>query len=173
MAKDEKTAPKRDVVNVNGFEKWLAGVYKNTPSLPSGARTWLANNVYWLALIGGIVGLFTVFGLWQTLQNVSNFLYSTGTFSVMYGGDYRMVVWITLITSLAQSVLLLMAYSGLKAHRKSGWNLLFYTGLLSIFTIVAYLFSAAYGLGSALGSLLGVAISYYFLFQIRDHFTKA
>lgn len=172
MAKQDNPASTQMHERVSGLEKWLDGVYKNVPSLPEGVRKWLANNVWWLALIGGILGLLSAFGLWQAVQVANNLVYNLGTYSAAYGAQYRPLIWISLVVTVVQSVLLLMAYNGLKAHRKSGWNLLFYTSLLSVVTIIAYLLTASYGFSNAIGSLIGMAISFYFLFQIRSYFTE-
>lgn len=172
MAKQEGAAPNSVHEKLSGVENWLAGLYKNLPALPEGLRRWLANNAYWLALIGGLLGLLSAWGMWQVLQQTENVLISMYTYGVAYGQDYRVAIWVTLITTVVQSVLLLMAYNGLRAQSKKGWNMLFYVGLLSVVTIVAYLLTATYGVGNAIGSLIGMAISFYFLFQIRGYFTK-
>lgn len=163
---------------VNAIENWLAGIYKNAPALPSGARDWIANNVYWLAAVGGVLGLWGAYSLWRVTQWSNGLAQYADEMARYYGttslsNDYGVMLWVVIAAAVVQAVLALMAVGPLKAHRKNGWNLLFYGALLSVVMAVLYLFTNGYGMGSFLGSLLGSAIGLYFLFQIRSHFAKA
>jgi hypothetical protein len=176
MAKQKTTASVHE--RVNGLEKWLDGVYAKTPALPVGARDWLANNIYWLAAIGGVLGLWGAYSLWRVAQWSDGLVQYTNEAARYYGtapvgADFGVILWVVLAVAVVQGVLALMAVGPLKSHRKSGWNLLFYSALLSVVMGVLYLFTNDYGMGSFLGSLLGSAIGLYFLFQIRSRFAGA
>ena len=73
---------------------------------------------------------------------------------------------------VAQAVLLLMAYQKLKVHQKAGWNLIFYSSLVSLVTGALYLLTPYYGATSLVGVLIGVVIGWWLLFQIRGKFNK-
>lgn len=177
MAKGhEASAGASAQAKVNGLEKWLDGVYAKAPALPTGARDWIANNAWWITLIGGLLGLWGTYSLWQVAQWGDGWIQYANQASDYYGAapaaatGFSATIWVVVIVAAVQAVLSLLAVSGLKAHRKGGWNLLFYSALLSVATAVLYLFTSNYGFGNFLGSLIGCAIGLYFLFQIRSHF---
>ena len=70
-----------------------------------------------------------------------------------------------------QGVIYLLAYPGLKAHKKAGWNYLFYGALLNVVYAVATLFNDYQGGSSFVGGLIGSAIGFYLLFQVRSAYT--
>ena len=176
MAKQQGSASASARARVNGLEKWLGGVYAKAPVLPTGARDWIANNAWWIALISGIVGLWGAYSLWRVAQWGDSWVQYANQVSDYYGTapvatvGFSATIWIVVAVTTVQGILALLAVSGLKEHHKSGWNLLFYGALLSVVTAVLYLFTHNYGVGNFLGSLLGCAIGLYFLFQIRTHF---
>lgn len=175
MAKQDNSASTQMHEKVGGLEKWLDGIYAKAPALPVGAREWIAQNAYWLAAIGGVLGLWGAYSLWQVAQWGSRWTQYANDVANYYGtisatNAFTPVVWVTIIVAVAQSVLLLMAVGPLKAHRKNGWNFLFYSGLLNVVVAGLYLFSSSYGFGSTLGALIGCVIGFYFLFQIRSYF---
>jgi hypothetical protein len=73
---------------------------------------------------------------------------------------------------VVSAVLLLGAVSPLKNRRKQGWNLVFYSTLVSLALGIFYLFVDGYGFGSLVGYLIGALIGWYFLFQTRSQFNK-
>ena len=48
---------------VRKIEKTMAGWYGNVPHLPPNIQKWLADNVWWLAGIGAILGAIAFFGI--------------------------------------------------------------------------------------------------------------
>ena len=158
------------------LEKWLdENLNKKFPvQLPDGAKKWLADNSWWLALIGGGVSLWGAWRFWQLGHTASQFLnglsqvYGVNT----YSQDLSVFWYVVFAAMLVQAVLLLMAFQKLKVHKKSGWNLLLYSSYVSVITGVVYLMLPYYGFGSLLGTALGAVISWYILFQVRSHFAK-
>ena len=162
-----------------GLEKWADGVFgKNAPfKMPEGGRAWFANNVWWLALIGGVLSLWAAWSAWQTTRYVSQ--WSTyldeaarqlGTPTV--GSTFGFTYYLALAAMATQGVLLLMAFQKLKIQQKAGWNLIFYSSLISLVVGVLYLFTPYYGPSSLIGVAIGVAIGWWVLFQIRGKFNK-
>lgn len=168
--------------NVNsktfGLERWLdETVNKNQPvQLPSGARTWIADNSWWLAIIGGVVSLWGAWSFWQIGHYLSGLNQLANEMARLSGSSYSTdlgVMWYVALAGLVvEGVLLLLAVPLLKDHKKTGWDLLYYVSLVSLFVGLVYLFVPGYGVGSLIGSLLGAAISWFFLFQIRSRFAR-
>lgn len=152
--------------------KWIKGV----PHLPTPARKWLGDNIWWIALIGTIVtGIIVLFGLIGLLS----FLSVMGTVAASYYATSTFTSWaiVTTLVSLAFSVLqgliLLAAINPLKAKQKKGWVLLFASWLLGAVAVVvnAVLTLSPFGfIGGLLFGAVGLAISGYFLFEIHSQF---
>lgn len=156
--------------SIRKLESTVAGWYEKAPHLPLGGRKWLAENVWWIGLVGLVLG---VIGVWSVLAVT----FWASTALTIYGGVAGAVVgslaFVAVLIALAFSIVLLvllgMAIMPLKAGMKKGWNLLFISALLSLAsTVVAFLLS--WNLGSFVMGLLSTAISGYFLFEIRSYF---
>jgi hypothetical protein len=147
---------------------------KKAPAqLPPGGRAWLARNVWWMSLIGGISLLWTVMALWQTGHAVDR---GAETLAYWAGQPYVHHLgpgyYLSLLAFGATGVIFLLAATNLKEQRRSGWKYLFYAILLEVLAAVFILFSEYGGFSDFIGSLLSAAIGGYFLFQIRDYFTE-
>lgn len=162
-----------------GLEKWADGVFgANAPvKMPEGGRTWIANNIWWLALAGGVFSLIGAWNAWRTTQYVSQLgtyldevarQYGTPTVQSSFGLTY----YLALAAMVAQGVLMLMAFQKLKAHQKAGWNLVWYSSLISLAIGVLYIFTPYYGVMSLVMVAIGVAIGWWVMFQIRGKFNK-
>lgn len=160
-----------------GLEKWLDETYKKLPvQLPEGARKWLADNAWWLTLLGGILALWGAWGFWQTGHYVSDLARWADQLSRATGGtgtstDLGVMWYLALASLVVEGVLYLMAFSSLKEHKKSGWNLLFYASLVGVVMGVLQAFVPGYGMGSLVGVVIGVVIGWFVLFQVRSKFT--
>jgi len=162
-----------------GLEKWADGVFGNNApvKLPEGGRQWLADNLWWLALVGGVLSLWSAWSSYNAMQTYGQMFaiadelvrqYGTSTSSMNFG----LTFYLALAAMVAQAVLLLMAYQKLKVHQKAGWNLIFYSSLVSLVTGALYLLTPYYGATSLVGVLIGVVIGWWLLFQIRGKFNK-
>jgi hypothetical protein len=160
-----------------GLEKWVDQTVKQLPQIPENGRNWLADNAWWLALLGGVLSLWALWGAWQASQYANQI----GLWADQIGRAYGVpttssqlgVMWYVALAAIAvQAVFMFLAFQALKEHKKSGWNLLFYSSLVSVVVGLAYLFVPAYGVGSLIGMLLGTAIGWYVLFNVRSHFVK-
>ncbi|MBP7760564.1 hypothetical protein KA093_02110 [Candidatus Saccharibacteria bacterium] len=161
-----------------GLEKWADGVFgdKGSLKMPEGGRTWIANNVWWLALVGGVLSLLSAWNAYQATRYVSQLgafvdefarQYGTTTLSDSFGFTYYAAV----VAMAVQGVLMLMAFQKLKVHQKAGWNLLFYSSLISLVMGILYVFTPYYGVASMIGVAIGVSIGWWIIFQIRNKFT--
>ncbi len=157
----------------NKLETMVSGWVKNLPHLPVAGQKWLAENVWWIALIGAIVsGIGVLFGL-------VGLLFGGVGASFVYVIDPTLATWlvvasfVSLAFSAVRGLLLALAVTPLKAIQKKGWTYLFYTWLLQALAVVvgAVLSLSAFGFisGILLGAI-GVAITGYFLFEIHGQF---
>ena len=180
MAEDSvKEVGEKAQKQLNGLEKWLDDIFgkKSPVQLPKDVRDILVKIAPWLALAGGVIGLASSWGFWRAGHAVNRLVDWANQFSTALGGEVSAsrlgIMWyVSLIAMVVQSVLMLAAFGGLKEQKKVGWNLLFYSSLVSALLAVAYLFTPGYGFVSFLGSLIGTAIGMFLLFQIRERYAK-
>lgn len=143
------------------LENWLAPLFDKLPHLPEDARKTIVGIAPWLALIAGILGLYGVFMGLSLVSYVTSFAYMG-----MMGGWYPAML-LSLITMGLAAVLDLLAFKPLSAHKKQGWNLLFYGVTLSAISSILTLF---FGYGGGFAWIIGIVIGYWLLFEIRGHY---
>lgn len=144
---------------------------KPRPILSRTNQAWLATNVWWLALIGVILGAVGVFG-------VLGVTLATGVVLVAVGGVYgailssAILIAVLLFLALAITCLVLtaLAISPLRAGNKKGWTLLFAVALINVVALALNFFTS-FDFFSLVWGLLMTALGGYFLFEIRSYFT--
>ena len=155
---------------VNKVENRVAAWYEKAPHLPVGGRQWLGANVWWIVLVGTIIGAFGIL-------NIIFFGALAALFVVGYGGPVgaaiagvaAIVMVLSLIGAILEIVITAMAIKPLKDKQKKGWSLLLLALIVALgFVLLAFLFS--FELSSLIMSLLWTAVVGYFLFEIRDQF---
>lgn len=158
-----------------GLERWInETLNKKSPvQLPEGAKKWLADNSWWLAIVGVVLSLLGAWSAWQSVALTNQFLDNYGMGQV-YRQALGSTVYVSIISALVSAVLLFMAQAKLKMHQKDGWNLLFYNFLITIaLSVVSVVMNASYGLvSSIIGLAIGFVIGGWLLFQFRKFFTK-
>jgi len=140
---------------LNQLVDTMEGWYSKLPSLP---KQWVETLVMitpWVALIFGILGVLALLAALGVLTALSPFM--------LLGAGVGAATGSLIGTGLAlvSSVLLLMAFPGTKAHKMSGWNLLFWSEAVSAVSAVVSM---------AFGGVVGAAIGFYILFQIKSHY---
>jgi mannitol-specific phosphotransferase system IIBC component len=162
-----------------GLEKKLDEVfYKKAPfQLPAGLTKWLADNSWWIVLVGAVLSLFAIYSTYTSMTYVAQTSDLLGAYG--YGYDTvltqsKNMLYVSMLSSAIGAVLLFMASSKLKVHEKAGWNLLYYNFLLNLaVTVVGTLvFAPASFLVSVIGFAIGFVIGAYILFQLRPRFAK-
>lgn len=147
--------------------------------LASSTKKSLARAAWWIALIIGLLQLWAAWALWQ-LGHVANTIIDYSNYvSATYGNG--MVVrhlgffyYLAFTVILVDAGLLLLAVSALKAFKKPGWDLLYYSLLLNVLYGVVRVFSTVGGgIGQLIFQLFVSAVIAYFLFQIRSAFVEA
>jgi hypothetical protein len=159
--------------SIHKLELLIASWYKGMPHLPKNGQKWLAQNAWWLVLIGVIFGVMGIFFVISVTLLAGMFLAGFGGFAgVAAGGIALLAVLVYLIFSIAEVVLSAMAIAPLKTMRTQGWTLLFMAMLVNVLSLVfSFLFN--FNLFSLVWGLIIVAIAMFFLFEVRDYFTAS
>lgn len=160
-------------------EDLLEPVYKGLPPLSKGAKDWFVKVWPILALILGIIQLLLAWSLWHTGHLVSNAVNYLNQVSRLYGNgttvqNLGFFYWLALVVLIINGVILLIAYPGLKARKKTGWDMLFLAGIVNVIYGLSLAFDSNYGgIGQFIGAIIGSAIAFYLLFQVRSYYKGA
>ncbi len=155
---------------INKLETTVATWYKDLPHLPRTFTQWLATNVWWLALVGVILGSLSVLGLFSATLIAAGLLAAVGgVYGAAVGGFALIAVLFYLALAVVNLILTALAISPLKAGAKKGWSLLFLVSLINAAALVLS-FLSNYNLLGLLWGLVMTAVGVYFLFEIRSHF---
>lgn len=128
----------------------LEKIFKGLPHLPENVREILVKIAPWLALIFGVLGVLVGIG-------------AMGFSPLALFGGVRtgMMVFATGLLTIASSVLMLLAYPGLSKKSYKGWTFLFWAEALNAVYAV---------LTVSVGSVLGVLIGLYLLFEVKRYY---
>jgi len=155
---------------------------KDAPKFPEGGKKAL---VQWAPLLSLVVGVLTLLGAWNlwhwahVASRSLNYVQTLcGSYALSGGPDcnylapsrFSLWLWLGVVFLLAEGILYLAAYTGLRDHKKQGWNYLFYGALVNALYAVISLFTDYDKVGHFLGALVGSAIGFYLLFQIREYY---
>ncbi len=148
---------------------------KNAPPLPSNAKKIIVEYLPYINLVLGILTLLAALGLYNAAHTVNTLIDYTNSLNTAYGSKVTvshltLTVWLSIIFLIIEAVLYIASFSGTKARRKSGWDLLFYALLVNLVYGIIVLFTDYGGVGHLLGAVIGSAIGFYFLFQIRGSY---
>jgi len=149
---------------------------KNAPKLPANAKKMIADWAPWVALVVGALSLLSAYWLWQAANAINAYVSLANQITAAYGGtsatsNMTLWVWLALLVLVVEGLLYLLAFPGLKARKKSGWNYLYWGALLNIAYAIVSLFTVN-GVGGFIGALIGSAIGFWLLFQIRSQYSK-
>lgn len=164
---------------ISKLEKTVAGWLKPIPSLPKTVQKWLAENLWWIALVSviltaiSILVLIGAIGTWSTYSSSITAIYGTSLGLASYAPGWIIGTIITLIFSALITLLMAIAIKPLKSMDSKGWRLLFFVYVLSALqvvvnsvmtlNVVSFIFGIIFG-------AIGLAIGGYFLFQIKSYF---
>ncbi|HEY5668024.1 MAG TPA: hypothetical protein VIR03_02545 [Candidatus Saccharimonadales bacterium] len=159
---------------LNKIEQVLEPIFKSLPPLPKGAKDWLAKAWPILAVVFGVLQLVAAWSLWHAGRSVNELVDITNDWARAYGvhsnvAHLSVFYWLALIFLVVDAVILLAAFPALQARRKSGWDLLFLGAILNLVYGVFSVLDADFGgAGKLVSALIGSAIGFYVLFQMRD-----
>ncbi|NOS68185.1 MAG: hypothetical protein HOO67_07575 [Candidatus Peribacteraceae bacterium] len=145
------------------LENALAPIFEKLPHLPKEARDTLVVIAPWLALVFGALGLFAVLSALSTLPMLLSMPFAMAAM----GGSWYMPMLLAMLICGVSAVLDLLAFKPLSAHKKTGWNLLFYGTLLSVLSSII---NMVFGFGGFTG-LIGAVIGFWLLFEVRGHYS--
>jgi hypothetical protein len=152
---------------------------KSAPQLPANGKKMLVEWAPWVALIVGVLSLWAAYALWGWAHIATGLANYVNSLCTMYGGpncnttsvdSMTFWVWLGLAVLIVEGILYLLAFPGLRDHKKSGWNFLYWGALINLVYALISLFTN-YGLGNFVGSLIGSAIGLWLLFQIRSSYS--
>lgn len=145
--------------------------------LPENAKKALVQWMPWINLVFGVLQLWAALAFWNLahlandLTNYANSLYEvTGVETRVQ--SLNVFFWVSMFVLLADGVLILAAFPGLRARSKAkGWNLLFYALILNTLYGVFRLFSeVGGGFAAFFWAAVWTVAGAYFLFQVRSHY---
>jgi len=152
---------------LSGLENSLGTLFKGLPHLPKDWRHWLADNAWWLALIGAAIGCLAILGLVPVVLGISIF---KGIVAGPAAGALIIITGIVNMAVLVVSVALeAKAIMPLKARQKRGWDLLF---LVSLVTFTGAVLNALItgNVDHIIGLVIGTLVGLYVLFEVRMYF---
>ena len=162
---------------LNALAKQLEPLFQGLPSLPKGAKDWLVSTWPVLAIIFGLLQLYAAWALWHlghlvnTLVNYSNDLANIYRVNPPVS-HLGLFYWVGLVFLVVDAVILFLAYSGLKARSRDGWNLLFLSAIVNaVYGLFLALDSYYGGVGRLVSSLIGSAIGLYVLYQVLPYYS--
>lgn len=165
---------------VKQLETTIEGLFKSAPPMPENAKKSLVNAWPWIALVFGVLQLLVALGLWGIVSAAERAVNVANTYSMIYAGQTvslsaldKTAIYLGLIVLVVDAVILLRAYPELKKRTRRGWDLLFLGSLLNLLYAVVSLFINQRGVGSFVFSLLGSAVGFYLLFQVKSHYHTA
>lgn len=150
MVKSKSSA----MTSLSNLEETLNEYFvKKAPfQLPAGVKEFIVAFGPWFALVGIVISLpliLAAIGLGAILAPFA-----------LLGGANATTFGVGTIFSLGGFVLEAMALPGLFKRKKAGWNLLFYSSIVSVVgTLVAL---------NLVGAVLNAVIGWYFIFQVRS-----
>ncbi|NCO10610.1 hypothetical protein GW930_01715 [Candidatus Saccharibacteria bacterium] len=149
------------------------------PQLPKGLRTWVGDNVWWmaaaLAVLSALSAVSLIFGFMMALGALAAPI-SASWYVGAFAGWVLITNAIALTFAVLDAVVLGLAVNPLKESQKKGWTFLFILWLLSALSfavnlLVSVLTLNIFGLiGTLIFGTIFLAIAVYFLFEIRGEF---
>ncbi|QQS21965.1 hypothetical protein IPM09_00190 [Candidatus Saccharibacteria bacterium] len=149
------------------LETMIAGWMKDLPHLPRNFTKWLAENAWWLVIIGVALGVLALMTTLSAMTVGSAVLGALG--APVLGGAFLISSVVSLVGAGISVVVEAMAISPLKTMQKKGWDLLFLSTLVSFAgAVVSSLVSV--NIIGVVWAALAAAISFYILLEVKSYF---
>lgn len=149
------------------IEVWL----KPVPHLPESWRKWLAENIWWFTVIGIVLSVMGALAILTALSVALPFIlvasfFGFNLFSFLFS-IVSLVLYVGIIVAMSKAV------TPLRSLHRKGWDLMFTATVISyLISAIGLLvnFNAVTFVSSVAGAAIGIAISAYFMFEIRTYF---
>lgn len=163
---------------IEKLETTISGWFKDLPRMPKNITSWLADNIWWLTIVGVVLSVFAVLSalslvLW--VLGISGI--AASSIPAAYGGyaagaaiSVSLVsVLVSIIGFIFTTILMILAISPLKEKKKKGWTLLFAVLLINFaFSAVGNI--VGFNVVGLFFTVLWAAVEAYVLFEIRGYF---
>jgi hypothetical protein len=158
---------------------------KKAPKLPAGVKKFIFDWAPWIAVIVGVLSIFSAVSLWSAARGTHYSAYYYQQVCSTYQSDnghcalpssashLTFWLWLAIIFLVIQGFLYIRAYTPLREHRKAGWDLLFYAELTYVAYAIITLLTDYDVVGHFISAAIGIAVSFYILFQVRSLYTGA
>jgi hypothetical protein len=164
---------------VEKAEKSLSGLFKDLPPLSAAGKENIVKVMPWIALIFGVLQVLAGYWVWRLANAADRIADLVNTYSAYYtvpavhiSAFDRTVIYLGAAVLLVSGVIGIMAYKPLTARQRRGWDLMFLAALVNLVYAVLAIFINGRGFGSFIMSLLGTAVGFYLLFQIKASYGK-
>lgn len=163
--------------SIHKLEDMIEGWFKPLPHLPAAGRKWLAENLWWITLVGVILAAWAALTAYQSLSYLDNlnsaFGGLVGNIIAQNNGQFwQTSVYISIALLTVTAVIEAIAISPLKAMSKKGWDLMFLATIVGVASsLVSGILNAQ--ISGIFGAIIGAAIGAYLLFEIRSSFSSA
>jgi hypothetical protein len=139
-------------------------------SIPRDWAKMVACNLWWIALLLGVLQLYTAIDLWDWGHSPVDGITAINYYTTGVARHLGLFFYLAVFSSAAVAVFLLLGAAPLKAMRKSGWNMLFYGVLMGVLSTVFILFSDGGGARDFVTGVIESVVAAYLLFQVREYF---
>lgn len=166
------------MIKLSKIEDMVAGWIKPIPHLPISGRKWLAENFWWLVLIGAIFLGLAAIAMLNVLSLFGNSMnYMMGWYTpVSLTGWVYFVTFVSLVFMVIEIVIMSMAIEPLKKMKRRGWDLMFLVLLISTTSVIVNVlinFNALSPITALLTGAITFVIDAYLLFEVQSYFVKA
>lgn len=163
---------------IRKLETLIAGWLKSVPHLPKNGQKWIAENAWWIVLIGVIVSGVALLTMLIGVLTAVAFVGTTASYygyviTQSYTGWWLVSAIVSLILLALSTVLMALAIGALRGMRHKGWMLLFASLLVSAISVIVGVILSFNPVGFVTGLIFGaiwIAVGTYFLFEIRGYF---
>lgn len=154
------------------LETTVGDWYKSMPHLPKNGQRWLAENAWWIVLIGVILGALGILGTLSAMFLAGAVLVGTlGVAGAAFGGLAFLAAIVPLAFAVVTIVITALAVAPLKGLKRNGWSLLFLVAVINVVAL-AVAFLLTLNLFGLVWGLLATAVSLYFLYEIQGFFVS-
>lgn len=158
-------------------ENYIEKHAEKMPHLPQETRKSLADIWPVLVLFAGVIHLFFAWWLYEWARQVDTYvgLLRDTTYGInVTKTGLGFWVWSAILILFINAILLIIAFPKLQKRLKVGWDLVLVAALINlVYGFINLFIEGRGGFLNVIGILIGSAISFYLLFEIREYFDKS